>query len=328
MNIELPLVIAEIGINHNGDIDKAMQMIMDAAKAGCKCVKFQCHIPDAEMLPNNIIPSNANESIWEMMKRCAFSEMTERNLKYFTEWWGMQYLCTPFSREAVDRLERIRVEWYKIGSGECNNYPLIKYIVSTGKPIILSTGMNDIIAVDEAVKIIGDQLFAILHCVSEYPTPYEHVNLPRMLELKERYEKPVGLSDHSYGIYTALAAIALGASVVEKHFTSDKEWEGADIPISIDGQELRELVQGVDAIRKAMANNDGILEGESSVCKFAFASVVSISPIKTGMLLTSENIWVKRPGGGIKAEYYEDILGKTAVRDIPKDTQIKWDDIG
>jgi N-acetylneuraminate synthase len=322
----MTIVIAEIGINHDGDMDKAFRMIGDAYDAGCKVVKFQCHIVEDEYIPlaRNIIPANAKENIYDMMARCSLTEEQEVSLKQFTEELGMTYLCTPFSRAAADRLERMGVEAYKVGSGECNNYPLIRHIVSKKKPIILSTGMNDIISVDKAVKIIGKQLAAILHCVSEYPTPYEHVNLNRMLELKERYHVPVGLSDHSIGIYTALAAVALGARVVEKHFTSDKNWSGADIPISLDPQELRELVRGAEAIGRASrrSRND-----ESETARFAYASVVTLRDIHAGESFTEQNLWVKRPGTGIRPAVYEFILGRTATRDMPKDTQLEWSDI-
>jgi sialic acid synthase SpsE len=317
-------IIAEIGINHNGSMEKAMQMVFDAYNSGCKIVKFQCHIPEEEMLPNNIIPSNANESIWNMMKRCALTEEQDRILKDGIENMDMHYLSTPFSMAAVDRLERLGVDMYKIGSGECNNYPLIRYVVSTGKPVILSTGMNDWDTVDEAVDIIGKQLEIILHCVSMYPTPYEMVNLPRMLELKERYGKPVGLSDHSVGIYTALAAVALGARVVEKHFTSDKTWQGADIPISIDPGELRELVEGCAAIKAARQKSQ---PDDAGTREFAFASVVSTIDIHVGDVLSTTNIGVKRPGTGeIKAALYDFVIGKQATRYIPKDKQLCWTD--
>jgi N-acetylneuraminate synthase len=322
-----PLIIAEIGINHDGEEGKARQMIYDAALAGCKCVKFQCHIVEDEYIPiaRNVIPSNATENIYDMMARCSFTEEQEISLKYATERAGMQYLSTPFSRAAADRLERMGVTMYKIGSGECNNYPLIKHIVSKGKPVILSTGMNDFTSIDKAVDIIGDQLYAILHCVSKYPTEYYEVNLPRMLELKERYHVKVGLSDHSIGIWTALAAVALGASVIEKHFTSNKAWAGADIPISIDPHELKELVMGSNAIRQASDRSMDI-SNENVTAKFAFASIVSIADIRTGMTLDASNIWVKRPGGGIPAAEYDAILGKIAQRDISKDTQLKRSD--
>jgi N-acetylneuraminate synthase len=320
-----PLVIAEIGINHEGNFGKAMRMIYDAYRAGCKCVKWQAHIVDSEYIPmaRNVIPSNATENIYDMMARCSFDEEADKFFKGRVELLGMQYLSTPFSRAAAERLERMNVTMYKVGSGECNNLPLIRQIVSYKKPIILSTGMNDFVSIDKAVDIIGDQLYAILHCVSKYPTPYNEVNLPRMLELKERYHVKVGLSDHSIGIYTALAAVALGAEVIEKHFTSDKSWAGADIPISIDPAELRELVRGAEAIESALGAGRA---DESRTADFAFASVVSTADIRAGMALAVDNIWVKRPGGGIPAEQYDAILGKIAQCDIPKDVQLKRSD--
>ena len=319
------LIIAELGINHGGDYDKAMRMIEDAARAGCKCAKFQTHIVEDEYIPaaRNVIPSNATENIYDLIKRCSLSEENDYCLKQTVEALGMQYLSTPFSRAAVDRLERLNVGMYKVGSGELNNYPLLKYIVSCKKPIILSTGMNDWPAIDKAVDIIGDQLYAILHCVSKYPTYYREVNLPRMLELKERYHVRVGLSDHSVGIWTALAAIALGAEVIEKHFTSNKQWRGPDIPISIDPAELTDLVIGADAISKALVAGE---VDQSKTADFAFASVVSTDGIPKNMLLTADNIWVKRPGGGIPAAEYESILGKRATRDIYPDVQLKRSD--
>jgi sialic acid synthase SpsE len=327
MKNNFPLVIAEIGINHEGIMERAFRMIGDACDAGCRVVKFQCHIVEDEyvLCARDIIPSNADENIYDMMKRCSLNETQETALKKYAENLGMTYLCTPFSRAAADRLEKMEVTMYKIGSGECNNYPLVRHIVSKGKPIILSTGMNDFDSIDKAVGIIGDQLYAILHCVSEYPTPYEHVNLPRMMELGRRYHVPCGLSDHSKGIYTALAAVALGASVVEKHFTSDKSWKGSDIPISIEPGELAELVRGADAITRAMGDSKSF---DQSTATFAFASVVSINPISAGEILSTGNIWVKRPGTGeIKALQYDAILGKIAQRNISKDTQLKWSDI-
>ena len=320
-------IIAEIGINHNGDINKARQMIRGAASVGCRVVKFQCHVVEDEYIPlaRRIVPVNAKENIYDMMKRCSFTEEQEYWLKEYTELLGMRYLSTPFSREAADRLERMDVDAYKIGSGECNNYPLIKHIVSKGKPIILSTGMNTFREVDKAVEMIGSQLYALLHCVSEYPTPYDHVNLSRMLEMKERYHVRVGLSDHSIGIWTALAAVALGADVVEKHFTSDKSWPGSDIPISIGVPELRALISGADAIQKALGKPTG--GHECLTADFAFASVVTIRDIHPGEPFTVDNTWVKRPGTGISAEHYDFVLGKKAKCFIPKDSQVETSEI-
>ena len=246
-----PFVIAEIGINHEGSIDKAVQMVDDAADAGCECAKFQCHIIEDEMIPNDVIPGNADESIWDIMARCRLSYDETVKLKEYVESKGMIYLSTPFSRAAANRLETLGVEAYKIGSGECNNYPLVSHIASFGKPIILSTGMNDIASVTPAVEILrkAQVPFALLQCTSMYPTPHEKVQLGGVSQLKEAFpDAIVGLSDHSLGIYTCLGAVPLGARILEKHFTSDKTWPGPDVPISIDPRELKELVVGSRAI--------------------------------------------------------------------------------
>src|SRR3954469_22695187 len=172
-----PLVIAEIGINHEGSFDKAVTMVEAAARAGCECVKFQAHVIEDEMIPNDVIPGNAKESIWDIMKRCALSEKEEKRIKAYVESKGMIFMCTPFSRAAADRLERMGVLAYKIGSGECNNYPLVRHIAAFGKPVILSTGMNDIDSVRPSVDILRAAAvpFALLHCTSMYPTPHSKV---------------------------------------------------------------------------------------------------------------------------------------------------------
>jgi N-acetylneuraminate synthase len=232
-----PFVIAEVGINHEGSLKKAKQMVDDAKKAGAECVKFQSHIIEDEMIENNVIPGNAKESIWNIMKRCALTLAEEIELKKYVEENDMIYLCTPFSRAAADRLQKMNVSAFKIGSGECNNYPLIEHIASFKKPIILSTGMNDLESIKKSVVILEKNKvqYALLHCTSIYPTPYEKVRLNAMMDLKNNFKNTViGLSDHSLGNYTSFAAIALGACIVEKHFTSDKTWPGPDVPISID----------------------------------------------------------------------------------------------
>jgi sialic acid synthase SpsE len=326
MAFEFPKVIAEIGINHEGHFEKALRMVKDACDAGCKCVKFQCHVIEDEMVPEaqKIVPGNAHESIWDIMKRCAFSETEEIHLKEYVEHLGMTYLCTPFSRAAADRLEKMGVNLYKIGSGECNNLPLIRHIANFKKPIILSTGMNDFDTIDRAVEAVGDCPLTLLHCTSMYPTPYTKVRLGAMLELSNRYGVPVGLSDHSIGIYTALAAVALGATTVEKHFTSDKSWPGPDISISITPEELRHLVIGFDAIRASLGGHKSILPGEQPTIKFAYACVVTTRPIHAGEVFSKENLWVKRPGNGeILAYEYDSLLGKTSACDIPPDIQLK-----
>jgi len=225
----------------------------------------------------------------------------------------------------------MNVPGFKIGSGECNNYPLIDHIASFGKPIILSTGMNDIPSIKIAVKTIQkhNAPLALFHCTSLYPTPYEKVRLGGIAELMKAFPGiPIGLSDHSIGNYTSFGAVALGASLIEKHFTSSKKWAGPDIAISIDTSELKDLIMGVDAIHKALGGKKGILKEEKPTIDFAYACVVSIQEIKKGEKFTKDNLWVKRPGTGqIKAVDFEKVLGKTALKNIKKDVQIKWSDL-
>ncbi len=326
-----PLVIAEIGINHEGNIGKAMRMVADAYAAGCECVKFQCHIIEDEMIPNDVVPGNANESIWNIMARCALSEDEEVRLKESVEAKGMIYLCTPFSRAAAERLHRMEVCAYKIGSGECNNYPLVRHIASYGKPVILSTGMNDVSTITPSVEILrkANVRFVVMHCTSIYPTPYDKVRLGALQELASHFpDAVIGLSDHSLGNYSCFAAVALGASVLEKHFTSDKSWPGPDVPISITPSELRDLIEGSRAIHMALAGTKDILPEERPTIDFAYACAVSTRVIQPGEELTRQNIWVKRPGTGeIKAAQFESLLGKRVRRYIPMDSQIKWSDL-
>lgn len=325
-----PFVIAEIGINHEGSMKKAKKMIEDAARAGAECVKFQSHVIEDEMVPaaKKTIPGNAKVSIYEIMARCAFGEAEERELKRYTEKKGMIYLCTPFSRAAADRLHKMGAWAYKIGSGECNNYPLVEHIAKFGKPVILSTGMNDIPAIKKSVEILRKHKtsYAITHCTSMYPTPYNRVYLGALNQLQKTFPDAVlGLSDHSLGIYTCLGAVALGASILEKHFTSDKKWPGPDVPISIDPFELHHLIQGSRAIWEARGGSKKILKEEKPTIDFAYACVVSIKDIKKGEKFSPKNIWVKRPGTGeIKAVDYKKVLGRKAKADIKKDEQIRW----
>lgn len=328
-----PFVIAEIGINHEGDMRKALQMIDDAYEAGAECVKFQRHVLADEMTSaaRKVIPGNATESIWDIMERCALTLDNHRELKRYAESLGMIYLCTPFSRAAADELESIGVVAYKIGSGECNNYPLVEHIAKFGKPVILSTGMNNISSIAPAVKLLREAgvQYAITHCTSMYPTPYNRVRLGALHELSAAFPEAVlGLSDHSIGNYTCFAAVPLGARILEKHFTSDKSWPGPDVPISIDPDELRELIVGTRSIFQALGGSKEILADEKPVIDFAYASVVSTCKIEAGQEFSYENIWVKRPGTGeIPAAHFKGLLGKVARRTIDEHSQIAWDDI-
>ncbi|WP_432515345.1 N-acetylneuraminate synthase family protein [Kineococcus sp. SYSU DK001] len=324
---EEPLVIAEIGINHEGDLQKAIRMVDDAATAGAECVKFQCHVIDDEMIPNDVVPGNAQESIWDIMSRCALSETEDRELKAYVEGKGLVYLSTPFSRAAADRLADMGVTAYKIGSGECNNYPLVRHIAGLGKPVILSTGMNDVASVSPSVEIMRQAgvPFMLFHCTSMYPTPYDRVMLNGMTELRDAFpDALVGLSDHSLGNYTSFAAVALGAVAVEKHFTSDLSWPGPDVPISLDPAGLADLIVGTRAVHAALGGSKRILPEEAPTIAFAYASVVTIQDISPGDPLTMDNIWVKRPGtGSFLARDFQDVLGKVAACHIPKDVQLQ-----
>jgi N-acetylneuraminate synthase len=220
---------------------------------------------------------------------------------------------------------------FKIGSGECNNYPLIAHIASYKRPVILSTGMNNLESTAPAVEILrrAGVPFGLLHCTSMYPTPYRKVRLGAIGTLANRFpDAVVGLSDHSLGNYTCLAAVALGARILEKHFTSDKGWPGPDVPISMDPAELGDLVQGSRAIFEALGGSKEILPEEKPTIDFAYACVVAIRPIAPGEPFTMENVWVKRPGTGeIKASHFDSVLGKRAKSAIPLNAQLRWQDV-
>mmetsp|Transcript_2325 Transcript_2325/g.9976 ORF Transcript_2325/g.9976 Transcript_2325/m.9976 type:complete len:357 (-) Transcript_2325:4294-5364(-) len=329
-----PLVIAEIGINHEGEIEKAFRMIEDAKKAGCEVCKFQSHVIADEMIPEakKVVPGNTNVSIWEVMERCALSEEAERKIKTHVENLDMIFLSTPFSRAAADRLESMNVCAYKIGSGECNNYPLVEHIASFGKPVFLSTGMNNIESITPAVEILraASIPFCLMHCTSIYPTPYNRVNLGALDVLGASFPDAIlGLSDHSKGIWTCVGACARGAVVLEKHFVSDKTWPGPDVEVSIDPAELSELKLASQAVWEASKGKEKCIFPEEQVTiDFAYSCVVTIAPIKAGDTFSMKNIWCKRPGTGeLKASKFRDIIGRTAANDIPADVHLKLQDV-
>jgi len=327
-----PLVVAEVGINHEGDVQKALQMVDAAANAGAEVIKFQCHITDKEMIPTDMKPGEiSDEKLWDIIKRCELTASQEAQIQEYCRQKGLIYFSTPFSREAADRLAKLDVPVFKIGSGECNNLPLLDHIASIGKPMILSTGMNDLLSIARSVDIISRHgvPLALMHCTSIYPTPYNKVRLGALTELQHRFPGlPVGLSDHSIGIWTCLGAVALGASILEKHFTVSRSWAGPDVPISIEPNELADLISGADAIWQARGGNKTCLTEERPVLDFAYASVVTIAPVSAGEIFGLENVWVKRPGTGkIPADKFQRVLGKRARRNLPPDIQVQPDDI-
>jgi N-acetylneuraminate synthase len=273
----------------------------------------------------------SSEKLWDIIKRCELTAREEREVQAYCVKKGVMYLSTPFSREAADRLDEMGVPAFKIGSGECNNVPLLQHIAKKGKPMILSTGMNDLASVERSVAAIKafDVPLALMHCTSMYPTPYENVRLGAITELRERFPgMPVGLSDHSLNIWTCLGAVALGASILEKHFTISRSWPGPDTGISIEPDELRNLIEGARAIWHARGGGKTRLREEQPVIDFAYATVVTIAPIKKGDVFSDQNTWVKRPGTGkILAASLGDVIGKKATRDIPSDVHVEPEDV-
>ena len=327
-----PLVIAEIGINHEGSLDVAKEMVDSAHRAGAEIVKHQTHIVEDEMsaAAKKVIPGNADISIYEIMKRCSLNEEEELSLKNYVESKGMIFISTPFSRAAANRLQKFDVPAFKIGSGECNNYPLLEHIASFGKPVILSTGMNSIQSVRKAVNIFDDHNIpvALLHTTNLYPTPKHLVRLGAMVQLHQAFpEKVFGLSDHTLNNNACLGATALGASILERHFTDHMYRTGPDIVCSMNEEECKNLIKDSAEIALMRGGEKIPAQEEKVTIDFAFATVCSIAQIRKGETLTSKNIWVKRPGTGeILAEHYNDILGKRAKRNIDSDVHLKYQD--
>ncbi|WP_026952146.1 N-acetylneuraminate synthase family protein [Algoriphagus mannitolivorans] len=328
-----PLVIAEIGINHGGSIAVAKEMIDAAKRAGVEMIKHQTHIVDDEMSreAKNTIPAHTKESIYEIMQSCALSEEDELELKEYTEAQGMIFISTPFSRAAADRLIKWDVPAFKIGSGECNNHPLLEHIASFGKPMILSTGMNDLESVRKSVAILEKHKvpFALLHTTNLYPTPNHLVRLGAMVQLQDAFPQAVvGLSDHTLTNHACFGAVALGASILERHFTDHMQRVGPDIVCSMDEIACKELIEGSKLIQLQRGGEKKPVAEEQPTIDFAFATVCTIKPIQAGEVFTKENIWVKRPGkGGILAEHYDSILGKKAAVDLEVDIQVQWENI-
>ncbi len=329
-----PLIIVELGINHNGKFSIAKEIINKAKEAGAEIVKHQTHLPEFEMSEEakKIVPVHTKENIFKIISDCSLSEKDEIKLKKYIENKKMIFISTPFSREASNRLNKMNVPAFKIGSGECNNYPLIEHICKFKKPIILSTGMNDIPQIKKAVKIIEKNKipYALMHTTNLYPTPYNLIRLNALNQLKKVFPNAVlGLSDHTGDNYTSYAAIAMGASIIEKHFIDNKnKRKGPDISASIDYKQLKELIDGCNKIYKSIPGKKKPVKEELSTMKFAFASVVSIKNIKKGEKLSHKNIWVKRPGSGnFLAKDLKRLIGRVAKKNIRNNIQIKKKDI-
>ena len=328
-----PLVIAEIGINHGGSLDVAKAMVSAAHRAGCEMVKHQTHFVDDEMTDEakGIFPPNADVSIWEVMARCALSKDDEIALKKHAEDLGLIYISTPFSRAAADFLDDIGVAGFKIGSGEANHVPLIRHIASFGKPVILSTGMQTIDSLRPSVQALDDAgiEYALLECTNLYPSPPEIVSLQGITELRNAFPRAViGFSDHSIGPEMALSAVALGACILERHFTDTRYRKGPDISCSMDPAELRFLIDRSREIQIALNNPKVRTAPEEDVYRFARGSVVADKDLPAGHMVSAADIWARRPGSGeISVQHFDRLIGSRLTRAVKRNQQLLWSDL-
>jgi N,N'-diacetyllegionaminate synthase len=323
-------VIAEIGNNHDGSVRQAERLIEAAAEAGADAVKFQTHITEAEMLPSTPTPPHFDEPRWDFTKRMELSKDDHLRLKAFSEERGLVFFSSPFSVEAVELLEEVGVPAYKVASGELTNPPLLDAVAATGKPVLLSSGMSGLDDVERAAATLrshGSELL-VMQCTSNYPCPPELVNLRAMPMMGERLGAPYGLSDHTAGIWTSIAAVAIGAVAVEKHFTLSKRLYGPDHHSSLTPEELAQLVEGVRTVEAAMGT--GLKERDPSLdpARATFEkSIVAKIPIPEGATLAAEMLTTKRPGNGISALRLAEVLGRKTTRPVEQNAQLQEADI-
>jgi sialic acid synthase SpsE len=322
-------VIAEAGINHNGDVALASELVDAAAKAGADAIKFQTHFPEHEMLRGGATAAYVGESLFDLLTRTALSRDAHATLKDLAAKKGILFLSTPFSKEAADFLETLGVPAFKTGSGELTNIPLQRHIARKGRPMIVSTGMSTPEEIDATARALDEEraTYALMHCTSTYPTPFEHVQLGCIASLQAKYSVPVGFSDHTLGTAISLAAVASGANIFEKHFTASRSLPGPDQQGSMEPKELEALVKDIRSVERSLGATKKIQPGEQDVRDMALHSVVSIRDIAAGATIGGADIWVKRPGTGIPARQMQDVVGRVAKRAIEKDRLVSWDDL-
>mgnify|MGYP001199419529 CR=1 FL=1 len=325
-----PVVIAEIGINHNGNLDLAIELADSAIKSGIEIIKHQTHIIEDEMSleAKKVIPGNSKQSIFDIIKKNSLTEKQEIKFAKYIKNKKKIFISTPFSRAAADRLVKIGVPAFKIGSGECSNHHFIKYLCKFKKPIIMSTGMNSIKSIKKSVQIILKNKIplALLHCTNIYPTPPRLVRLNCIDELQKAFPKCIiGISDHTENIYTSLGAVARGARIIEKHYVDSKKKRfGPDVSSSMDSEDLKKLIQGSKEIFEARGGNKFPIKEEKKTIAFALPSVVALKNILKGQKLNKNNIFLKRPGGGdYGINDLTKLFGKTVKKTIKANTQIK-----
>ena len=329
-----PLIIPEIGINHLGKLNLAFKIVDEAKKAGAEIIKHQTHTIEDEMSieAKNIKPGNSKKDIYSIIKDNSLSEEDEFKLFKYVKSKKMIYISTPFSRTAVDRLVKLNVPAFKIGSGEMSNYPLLDYICKFKKPLIVSTGMHDMKQIQKTSNFLVKRSmnFALMHTTNIYPTSDNLLRLSGVTQLKKKFPKTtIGLSDHTGDLLSSIVGMTLGADIVEKHFVHSKKIKGPDISSSIDGKQLEKLIDVSKRIKLQLQGDKTFnLKQEEVTRRFAFASVVATTDIKKGDILSKKNLWVMRPGTGyFKSSALTELYGKKTLKNIAKNTQIKKNDI-
>ena len=325
-------IIAEAGDNHNGDYNLALQLVDKAVEAGADCVKFQTFIAEnviskfAQKAEYQKETTGEEESQYEMVKKLELPFEQFRSIKKYCEEKNILFLSTPFDLDSIDFLEEIQIPFWKIPSGEITNLPYLEKIARTGKDVIMSTGMSNMEEIEMALSVLkknGAGKITLLHCNTEYPTPFGDVNLRAMQAMEETFRVPVGYSDHTIGIEVPIAAVAMGASVIEKHFTLDKNMEGPDHKASLEPGELKQLVRSIRNIEQAMGSSEKQPSpSEKKNISIARKSIVAKRGIRQGEKLTEENLYIKRPGDGISPMRWYEIIGTTAVKDFEEDELI------
>ena len=327
------LIIAEAGVNHNGDISIAKKMVDVAKKAGVDYIKFQTFVP--EKLVSSHAPkaeyqketTDATESQLDMLRSLSLAGYEFVSLKKYCDEVGIGFISTPFDLESIDFLEKLDMDFWKIPSGEITNLPYLEKIATTKRKIILSTGMSDIQEIKEAVRVLeegGTPEIVLLHCNTQYPTPFEDVNLSAMQTINKSTGKAVGYSDHTTGIEVPIAAVAMGATVIEKHFTLDKTMEGPDHKASLEPNELTQMVRAIRHIEKAVGTGVKMpTASEKENIPIARKSIVAACKIAKGEILSEKNITSKRPGNGISPMKWHDVIGKVAPREFSEDELIE-----
>ena len=326
-------IIAEAGVNHNGSLELAKKMALTAKECGADAVKYQTAVP--ELVISKFAPkaeyqkdtTGAGESQLDMVRRLHFDFESHRQLKEYCDSIGIQYISTPFDLPSVEFLASLKLPVMKVPSGEITNLPYLEAVGRTKIPVILSTGMSTLPEIEDALSVLedsGSPMQVLLHCNTEYPTPYEDANVAAMIDLNDTFGLPVGLSDHTPGWECDVAAAALGASVIEKHFTLDKTMEGPDHKASLAPDELKAMIQAVRHIELAMGEGHKIVtESERKNIAVARKSIVAARPIAKGEELTAENLTTQRPGDGISPMRWYEVLGTKAVRDFEEDEPIR-----